>query len=80
MMVAGKPGLFNQIRIRHLTVGPQTYALVSSKQTEWYQGSFQGIKQLGREVDDSPPPRVEVKNERSYSFNSPISLHGIELT
>jgi hypothetical protein len=81
MMVAGKPGLFNQIQITHLTVGMQTYALVSSKQTEWYQVSFQGVKQLGCEVDHSPPPTAKVNNEKSYICTPPymLSWHGTDM-
>jgi len=41
-MVAGQPGLFNQIGISHITVDMQTYALVSCKQNAWYGGSSQG--------------------------------------
>jgi len=32
-----------------------------------YVGSFARIKQLGSDIDNSPPSRVEVKNECGYT-------------
>jgi hypothetical protein len=39
--------------------------------------SLSGEKRLGHGVHQSPPSSVEVKNERSYSANFPIYLHGV---
>jgi len=38
------------------------------------------VKQLGHEADHSLPLSVEVKNASSYTFTSPIHLHGVVLT
>jgi hypothetical protein len=40
--------------------------------------SFSGLKWPGREVDHSPPPGAEVKNEWSCTFDLPICLHGVD--
>jgi hypothetical protein len=37
-----------------------------------YRGSFLGVQWLGREVDHSPPPDAEVKNEWSYTTALPV--------
>jgi hypothetical protein len=39
---------------------------------------FPGVKRLGREVDHSPPPGDELKNELSYTSTSPTCLHGVQ--
>jgi hypothetical protein len=39
-------------------------------------GSFPGVKRPGREADHSPPSIAEVKNAWSYTYTSPIRLHG----
>jgi hypothetical protein len=38
------------------------------------RGSFPKIMRPGREVDHSPPPNTEVKNEWSYT-STPLYLH-----
>ena len=43
-----------------------------------YMGSFAGIEQLGCDADNSPPPRVEVKNEWGYTSTPPIRLDGVD--
>ena len=40
----------------------------------WYQGLALGVKWFGRQVDQSPLSRVEVKNDRSYTFAPVICL------
>jgi hypothetical protein len=40
-----------------------------------YLVSFLGIKNLEYEVDHSPPPNTEVKNEWSYTSTPPTCLH-----
>jgi len=37
----------------------------------FYRGSFSGIKQQDHNVDHSPPPLAEVKNEWSYTSTPP---------
>ena len=44
----------------------------------WVQGPFPRVKRPEREVNLSPPPRAEVNNECSYTFTSPICLHGMD--
>jgi hypothetical protein len=41
-----------------------------------YQGSLLGVMQPRRKLNHSSPPRVEVKNEWSYTCIPPICLHG----
>ena len=36
------------------------------------------VKQQGCEVDHSPPAIAVVKNEWSYTFTSPVCLHGMD--
>jgi hypothetical protein len=42
-----------------------------------YLVSFLGIKNLEYEVDHSPPPNAEVKNEWSYTSTPPTCLHAM---
>ena len=42
-----------------------------------YLGSFSGLKRLGPEVNHSPP-RVEVKNQWSFSSTHAVCLHGVD--
>jgi len=42
-----------------------------------YQGSFLGVKWLGREADPSSPSSADVKNEWHYTSSPPICLQGI---
>jgi hypothetical protein len=39
-----------------------------------------GLKRLGRGANHSLPSRVEVKNTWSYTFTTPIRLHGVVLS
>jgi hypothetical protein len=39
-----------------------------------------GVKRAEREADHSPPYSAEVKNERIYTSNPPIRLHGVVLS
>ena len=41
------------------------------------QRSFPGIQRPGREVNHSPSPSAEVKNEWSYTSTTPICFHGV---
>ena len=43
-----------------------------------HSGSFQGVKQPGREVNHPPPPTAEGKNEWSHNSSFPIRLHGVD--
>ena len=43
-----------------------------------YRGSSQGIKQPGREFDNSPPSSDEVKNEWSYTSAPIVWLHWMD--
>jgi hypothetical protein len=36
------------------------------------------VKQAGYEVNQSPPSSAVVKNEWSYTFTSPVCLHGMD--
>jgi hypothetical protein len=48
---------------------------------QWVPGALSlGVKQLGREVDHSPPSSAEVKNVWSYTSTLPIRLHGVVLS
>jgi len=38
-----------------------------------------GVKQLGHEVDHSPPSSAEVKNVWNYTSTPPVHLHGMVL-
>jgi len=38
------------------------------------------VKRPRRETDHSTPSRAEVKNTWSYSFTTPIRLHGVVLS
>jgi len=40
---------------------------------------FPGGKAAGGEAGHSPPPSVEVKNARNYTYTPPIDLHGAVL-
>jgi hypothetical protein len=42
-----------------------------------YRLTFPGIKRPGREVDHSPQPSAEVKNEWSYTSNPSICFHDV---
>ena len=42
-----------------------------------YWGSFLKVKQPGHEINHSPPPSAEVKNEWSYTYISPASRSGV---
>jgi hypothetical protein len=43
---------------------------------KWVPGALTpGVKQLGREVDHSPPSSAKVKSEWSYTSTPPICLH-----
>jgi hypothetical protein len=33
---------------------------------------------MGREMNQSPPPSAEVKNEWSYTVAPPVRLHGVD--
>ena len=35
------------------------------------------LEQLGHEVNHSPPPSAEVKNEWRYASTPPVGLHGM---
>ena len=39
-----------------------------------YVGSFQRVKRLGRQVDLPPAPRIEVRNNWSYTTTPPIYM------
>jgi hypothetical protein len=39
-----------------------------------------GVKRPKCEADHSPPSSAEVKNARSYTYTSPIRLHGVVLS
>jgi hypothetical protein len=39
-----------------------------------------GVKRPGHEADHLPPSSDEVKNAWSYTFTSPIRLHGVVLS
>ena len=41
------------------------------------QGSFSWVKQVGHEVDHSPPSSSEVRNEWNFTFTPHICLHGV---
>jgi hypothetical protein len=45
-----------------------------------YRGSFQGLSQLGCEVNYSPPSSAEVQNEWSYTSPSPYAFMAWALT
>jgi hypothetical protein len=48
---------------------------------QWVLGAlFLGVERLGREADHSPPSGAEVKNAWSFTFTSPIRLHGVVLS
>jgi hypothetical protein len=36
------------------------------------------VKQQWREVEHSPPPNAEVKNDWSYTSAPPVYLHGVD--
>jgi hypothetical protein len=40
---------------------------------------FPRVKEVGREVDHSPPSSAEVKNEWIYTSTLPVRLHGVML-
>jgi hypothetical protein len=42
-----------------------------------YWGSSLKVKQPGHEINHSPPPNAEVKNEWSYTYISPASRSGV---
>ena len=42
------------------------------------QGSLLGIKWQEHEVDHSPSPSAELKNEWSYTPTSPVGLHSVD--
>jgi len=43
-----------------------------------YQGSFQKVRQPGREADHSTSSGAEVKKEWSYTSTPPTHLHGVD--
>jgi hypothetical protein len=43
----------------------------------WIPGFYEGVKLLGRDVDHSPSPSGEVKNEWSYTSNPAVCFHGL---
>jgi len=44
------------------------------------RGFFPEGKEVGREADHSPLSNANVKNARSYTSTSPVSLHGVVLS
>jgi len=42
---------------------------------QWVPEFFRSSKAANCEVDHSPPPIAEVKNEWSYTFTPPVSIH-----
>jgi hypothetical protein len=49
---------------------PASYPMCTS-------GYFHGVKQLGREADQSLPSSAEVKNEWGYSSTPPVRFYGL---
>jgi hypothetical protein len=48
---------------------------------QWVPGALSlGIERAGREADHSPPSSADVKNAWSYTYTSPIRLHGVVLS
>jgi len=43
-----------------------------------YQGSFPALKQLGHEINHSPPSSAEVKNDWSYTSTPLVCLCGMD--
>jgi len=42
-----------------------------------HRAFFPGLKQRRRVVDPPPPSGVQVKNECSYTSNTPVRLHAV---
>lgn len=42
-----------------------------------YRGPFAEVERLRSGVYHAPPSRAEFKNERSYTYTSPVCLHGM---
>jgi hypothetical protein len=53
--------------------------LSSSLVSNGYQYLSPGVKQIGHEADQSPPPIAEARNAWSYTSNPPVGLHGLVL-
>jgi hypothetical protein len=77
-MVAGQPGLFNQIGIKSHNSGYADICISITQAKYMALGFFPGVKQLRHEDDHSPPPSSKVKDERSYTCTLPIHLHCME--
>ena len=43
----------------------------------WYWGPFTRVKQMGHDVNHSPPSTADVKHEWSYIFIPLIRFHGV---
>jgi len=43
-----------------------------------YQGSLPALKQLGHEINHSPPSSAQVKNDWSYTSTPPVCLCGMD--
>ena len=59
----------------------KTVQTISSVHQAFYSvgtGVFLEEKRPGSEVDQSPPSSVKVKNEWSYSYNSPLCDHDVD--
>jgi hypothetical protein len=63
-------GIFLFITMSRMALGP------TQSPIQWVLG----VKQLGCEVDHSPPSSAEVKNAWSYTSTPPIRLHGTVLS
>jgi hypothetical protein len=62
------------------TTGTRTALGTIQPPIQWVLGALSlVVKQLGHEVDHSPPSSAEVKNAWSYTSTPPIRLHGVVL-
>jgi hypothetical protein len=68
-------GIFLFTTVSRTALGP------TQPHNQWVPEALSlGVKRPRREADHSPSFSAEVKNEWSYTFTSPIRLHGVVLS
>jgi hypothetical protein len=60
---------------------PDRFWWPTQPRIQWVpRGLSLGVKRPGHEYDHSPPSGAEVKNACSYTYTTPIRLHGVVIS